>query len=62
MLVVVEKLKVVISLVEGVRMRGRDRGLERFDGDHGIAQREENNFFFFDKRRREIDMRLREDV
>ena len=32
-LVVVEKLKVVISLVEGVRLRGRDRGLERFDGD-----------------------------
>ena len=36
-----EKLKVVITLVERVRSRGRDRGLERFDGDCGIAQREE---------------------
>ena len=29
-----------------MRSRGRDRGLERFDGDYGIAQREENKFFF----------------
>ena len=58
-----EKLKVVIFLAKGVRLRGRDWGLKRFDGDQGIAQREENNFFFFfDKRRREIDMRLGEDV
>ena len=43
-----EKLKVVITLAERVRSRGRDRGLERFDRDRGIAQREEKiNFFFF---------------
>ena len=30
-----------------MRLRGRDWGLKRFDGDQGIAQREENNFFFF---------------
>ena len=42
-----EKLKVVIFLAKGVRLRGRDWGLKRFDGDQGIAQREENNFFFF---------------
>ena len=43
-----EKLKVVITLAERARSRGRDRGLERFDGDCGIAQREEKrNFFFF---------------
>ena len=35
-------------LAEKARSRGRDRGLERFDGDCGIAQREEKrNFFFF---------------
>ena len=28
------------------RSRGRDRGLERFDGDCGIAQREEKRIFF----------------
>ena len=39
-----EKLKVVITLAERMRSRGRDRGLERFDGDCGIAQREENFF------------------
>ena len=37
----------VITLVERVRSRGRDRGLERFDGDYGIAQREEKIIFFF---------------
>ena len=42
-----EKLKVVITLVERARSRGRDRGLERFDGDCGIAQREEKRNFFF---------------
>ena len=43
-----EKLKVVITLAERVRSRGRYRGLERFDGDCGIAQREEKrNFFLF---------------
>ena len=41
-----EKLKVVITLVKRVRSRGRDRGLERFDGDYGIAQREEKRNFF----------------
>ena len=41
-----EKLKVVITLVKRVRSRGRDRGLERFDGDYGIAQREEKRKFF----------------
>ena len=39
---------VVINLVEKARSRGRDKGLERFDGDCGIAQGEEKrNFFFF---------------
>ena len=37
----------VITLAERVRSRGRDRGLERFDGDCGIAQREEKRIFFF---------------
>ena len=41
-----EKRKVVITLVKRVRSRGRDRGLERFDGDYGIAQREEKRKFF----------------
>ena len=41
-----EKLKVVITLVERVRSRDRDRGLERFDGDYEIAQREEKRNFF----------------
>ena len=41
-----EKLKVVITLAERVRSRGRYRGLERFDGDYGIAQREEKRKFF----------------
>ena len=40
-----EKLKVVITLAERARSRGRDRGLERFDGDYGIAQREEKRKF-----------------
>ena len=40
-----EKLKVVITLAERARSRGR--GLERFDGDCGIAQREEKRKFFF---------------
>ena len=53
---VMEKLKVVITLAKGVRSRGKDRGLERFDGDCGIAQREEKRFFFFDKWRREIGL------
>ena len=44
---VMGKLKVVITLAKGVRSRGRDRGLERFDGDCGIAQREEKRIFFF---------------
>ena len=39
-----EKLKVVITLAKRARSRGR--GLERFDGDCGIAQREEKRFFF----------------
>ena len=43
---VMEKLKVVITLAERMRSRGRDRGLERFDGDCGIAQREEKRIFF----------------
>ena len=34
---VMEKLKVVIILAKRVRSRGRDRGLERFDEDCGIA-------------------------
>ena len=42
-----EKLKVVITLTEKVRLKGRDRGLERFDGDCEIAQREEKRFLFF---------------
>ena len=42
-----EKLKVVITLAERVRSRGRDRGLERFDGDCGIAQERRRDFFFF---------------
>ena len=42
-----EKLKIVITLAERVRLRGSDRGLERFDGDCGIAQREEKRIFFF---------------
>ena len=29
----------VITLAKRARSRGRDRGLERFDGDCGIAQR-----------------------
>ena len=41
-----EKLKVVITLAKRVRSRGRDRGLERFDADCGIARKEEKNFFF----------------
>ena len=41
-----EKLKVVITLAERVRSKGRDRGLERFDGDCGIAHREEKRKFF----------------
>ena len=44
---VMEKLKVVIILAKRVRSRGRDRGLERFDGDCEIAQREEKRFLFF---------------
>ena len=40
-----EKLNVVITLAKRARSRGR--GLERFDGDCGIAQREEKSFFFF---------------
>ena len=54
-----EKLKVVITLAERVRLKGRDRGLERFDGDCGIAQREEKIIFFyfiFYKWRREIGL------
>ena len=54
-----EKLKVVITLVERVRSRDRDRGLERFDEDYEIAQREEKRkffLFFFDKWRREIGL------
>ena len=49
---------VVITLAERARLRGRDRGLERFDGDCGIAQREDKRifFFFFDKWRREIGL------
>ena len=60
-----EKLQVVISIVERVRWRGRDRDLERFDGDHGITQREKKRFFifyFYFKRRREINIRLGEDA
>ena len=38
---------VVINLVERARSRGRDKGLERFDGDYGIAQGEEKRIFFF---------------
>ena len=38
---------VVINLVEKARSRGRDKGLERFDGDCGIAQGEEKRIFFF---------------
>ena len=38
---------VVIILAEKARLRARDRGLERFDGDYGIAQREEKIIFFF---------------
>ena len=30
-----------------MRSKGRDRGLESFDGDCGIAQREEKINFFF---------------
>ena len=41
-----EKLKVVITLVERVRSRDRDRGLEGFDGGYEIAQREEKIKFF----------------
>ena len=37
---------VVITLVERARSRGKDTGLERFDGDCEIAQREEKRFFF----------------
>ena len=37
----------VITLAERVRSRGRDRGLERFDGDCGIAQERRREFFFF---------------
>ena len=51
-----EKLKVVITLAERVRSRGRDKGLERFDADCGIARKEEKNFFFFNKWRREIGL------
>ena len=51
-----EKLKVVITLVERARSRSRDKGLERFDGDCGIAQREEKRIFFFYKWRREISL------
>ena len=32
---------VVSILAEKARLRARDRGLERFDGDYGIAQGEE---------------------
>ena len=53
---VMEKLKVVITLAERARSRGRDRGLERFDGDCGIAQREEKRKKNFDKWRREIGL------
>ena len=53
---VMEKLKVVITLAERMRSRGRDSGLERFDGDCGIAQREEKRIFFFYKWRREISL------
>ena len=38
---------VVITLAERARSRGKDTGLERFDGDCGIAQREEKRIFFF---------------
>ena len=41
-----EKVKVVITLAERMRSRGRDGGLERFDGYCGIAQREEKRIFF----------------
>jgi len=30
---------IVITLAKRERLRGRDKGLERFDGDYGIAQR-----------------------
>ena len=54
---VMEKLKVVITLAKGVRSRGRDRGLERFDGGlWNSSERGEENFFFFDKWRREIGL------
>ena len=38
---------VVIILAEKARLRARDRGLERFDGDCGIAQERRREFFFF---------------
>ena len=41
------KLKVVITLAQRVRSKGRDRGLESFDGDCGIERGEENFFFLF---------------
>ena len=40
-----EKSNVVITLAK--RARSRARGLERFDGDCGLAQREEKRIFFF---------------
>ena len=41
-----EKLKVVITLAERVRSKGRDRGLERW-GLWNSSKRGEENFFFF---------------
>ena len=41
-----EKLKVVITLAERVRSKGRDRGLERW-GLWNSSERGEENFFFF---------------
>ena len=43
---VMEKLKVVITLAERVRSKGRDRGLERW-GLWNSSERGEENFFFF---------------
>ena len=41
-----EKLKVVITLAERVRSKGRDKGLERW-GLWNSSKRGEENFFFF---------------
>ena len=40
-----EKLKVVITIAERVRSKGRDRGLERW-GLWNSSERGEENFFF----------------